>query len=105
MDKIKIECKGGESMTEENELVFLEPKDIPRLLRGGVGRNWKELFDKIPKGKVLLMKTGKDHYGSDANIRGQVKNYNEDAGKEVLKMTQRTNPETEELTVYVQRIE
>jgi len=92
-------------MTEENELVFLDPNEVPRLIRGGQGRDWKALFDKIPKGKVLEMKTGKDNYGSAPNIRNQVKFYNKDAKKEVLTSTQRTASETDEVTVYVQRIE
>jgi len=102
--KLRIECIGGENMTEENELVFLEPKDVPRLFRGNQGRKWSELFDKIPKGRVLEMKTGKDYYGSAPNIRVQVKLYNKTAKKEVLKATQRTNQETEEVTVYVERV-
>ena len=91
-------------MKEENELVFLDPEDVPRLIRGGQGRDWKALFDKIPKDKVLEMKTGKDNYGSAPNIRSQVKFYNKDAKKEVLTSTQRTASETDEVTVYVQRV-
>jgi len=102
VDKIRIECIGGDSMSEENELVFLEPEDIPRLMRGATGRNWKKLFDKIPEGKMLLMDT--ETYGSAANIRGQVKNYNGDAKEKVLKVTQRTDKETEKVTVYVTRL-
>ena len=102
--KLRIECIGGESMKEENELVFLNPEDVPRLIRGGQGRDWEALFDKIPKGRVLEMKTGKDNYGSAPNIRSQVKFYNKDAKKEVLTSTQRTASETDEVTVYVQRV-
>jgi len=102
VDKIRIECIGGDSMSEENELVFLEPEDIPRLMRGATGRNWKKLFDKIPEGKMLPMDT--ETYGSAANIRGQVKNYNGDAKEKVLKVTQRTDKETEKVTVYVTRL-
>lgn len=99
--KLKIECLGGESMTEENKLVFIEPEDVPRLIRGATGKKWLETFDKIPKGKVLAMTT--EDYGSAPNIRGQVKGYNKIKGN-VLTATQRTNKETEEVTVYVQRV-
>ena len=102
MDKIRIECIGGDSMSEENELVFLEPEDIPRLMRGALGRNWDKLFDKIPENKVLAMDT--ETYGSAPNIRMKAKQYNEDAKKEVLKMTQRTDKETEKVVVYVMRV-
>lgn len=102
VNKLRIECIGGESMTEENKLVFLEPEDIPRLLRGSQGRNWVELFDKIPEGKVLAMNV--EDYGSSPNIRTQAKLYNKDKNKKVLKATQRTDKKTEEITVYVQRI-
>lgn len=99
--RIKIKCAGGENMTEEKELTFLEPEEIPRLMRGQNGRNWKELFDQIPIGKVLAMDT--EVYGSAPNIRAQVKLYN---GKtKTLKVTQRTDKETEKTVVYVQRIE
>ena len=99
--KLRIECLGGDSMTEENELVFIEPEDVPRLLRGATGKKWLETFDKIPKGKVLVMTT--EDYGSAPNVRGQVKEYNKTKG-DVLTVTQRTNKETEEVTVYVQRV-
>lgn len=102
MDKIRIECIGGDSMSEENELVFLEPEDIPRLMRGALGRNWDKLFDKIPENKVLAMDT--ETYGSAPNIRMKAKQYNEDAKKEVLKMTQRTDKETKKVVVYVMRL-
>jgi len=102
VDKIRIECIGGDNMTEENELVFLEPEDIPRLLRVTTGRDWSGLFDKIPEKKVLFMDT--ETYGSAPNIRIQVKHYNENAKKKVLKVTQRTDKETEKATVYVMRL-
>lgn len=89
-------------MSEENELVFLEPEDVPRLMRGAIGRNWNKLFDKIPEGKVLAMDT--ETYGSAPNIRIQVKNYNGDAKEKVLKVTQRTDQETEKVIVYVMRL-
>lgn len=97
-DKIKIECIGGDSMTEEKELVFLNPEDIPRLTKGASKRNWTELFDKIPVGKMLLMDS--ETYGSPANIRTQVKAYNEEK-KATLKVTQRTDKKTETVNVYV----
>lgn len=100
--KIRIECIGGENMTEKNELVFLEPSEIPRLTKGSFGRDWFTLFDKIPKDKVLEMK--KEDFGSPENIRSQVVKYNEAKGKKVLKFTQRTNKETEEKTAYVMRL-
>lgn len=102
MDKIRIECIGGDSMSEEKELVFLEPEDIPRLMRGTMGRNWNKLFDKIPEGKVLALDI--ETYGSAPNIRNQVNNYNRDAKEKVLKTTQRTDKETEKVTVYVMRL-
>lgn len=101
-DKLRVECVGGENMTEENELVFLKPEDIPRLMRGQSGRNWEELFDKIPKGQVLPMNT--KTYGSVPNIRSQVKIYNETHKDKTLEATQRTDKETEEITVYVTRV-
>jgi len=102
VNKIRIECIGGDSMSEENELVFLEPEDVPRLMRGAIGRNWNKLFDKIPEGKVLIMDT--ETYGSAPNIRVQVKNYNGDAKEKVLKVSQRTDKKTEKVTVYVTRL-
>ena len=99
--KLRIECLGGESMTEENKLVFIEPEDVPKLLRGATSKKWSEIFDKIPKNKVLAMT--KEDYGSAPNIRGQVNKYNEING-DVLTATQRTNAETNEVTVYVQRV-
>lgn len=100
MDKLRIECKGGDSMSEEKELVFVNPKDVPRLLRGSARRDWEELFNKIPKDKVLVMD---ESYGSAPNIRGQVKIYNKTKG-DVLEVTQRTDKKTEKVTVYVQRV-
>lgn len=97
--KITIKCEGGESMEKTEKLVFLSPEDVPRLTRGKQGRNWKELFDKIPKGKVLAMNT--EIYGSAPNIRVQVNLYNKDAKEKVLTVTQRT--ENENVIVYVQR--
>jgi len=102
--KLRIECIGGESMKEESELVFIKPDEVPRLIRGGQGRDWKALFDRIPKGEVLPMNTGKDGYGSAPNIRAQVNLYNKDAKKEVLTSTQRTKKKTGEVTVYVERV-
>lgn len=101
VDKIRIECVGGDSMSEEKELVFIEPNDVPRLLRGATSRKWSEIFNKIPKNKVLVM--AKEDYGSAPNIRGQVKKYNE-INDNALTATQRTDSETEEVTVYVQRV-
>lgn len=89
-------------MTEQEELVFLEPSEIPKSNRGGVGRDWSGLFDQIPKGKVLVMT--EDKYGSSANIRAQVSNYNKTAKKKVLNATQRTDAKTEKTTVYVTRV-
>lgn len=87
-------------MTEEKELVFIEPKDIPKF-RGVAGKKWAKIFDKIPKGKVLGMTT--EIYGHTPNIRAQVKVYNKAKG-DVLTATQRTNSETKEVTIYVQRV-
>jgi len=100
VDKLRIECIGGDGMSEEKELVFIKPNEVPRLLRGSVGRDWEELFDKIPKGQVLVMN---ESYGSAPNIRGQVKIYNKTKG-DVLKVTQRTDKKTEIVTVYVERV-
>lgn len=100
VDKLKITCIGGDSLSEEEELVFIEPKKIPKTFRGKLGRNWNKLFDKIPKNRTLVM--SEDIYGSSANIRGQVKSYNE-VNDNVLEVTQRTDKETEETTVYVTR--
>jgi len=101
VDKLRIECEGGDSMSEEKELVFIKPEDVPRLLRGSAGRNWEELFEQIPKGEVLVMD---ETYGSAPNIRGQVKLYNKDKKAEVLTVTQRTDKKTEKVTVYVERV-
>jgi len=87
-------------MNEEKELVFIKPNEVPRLLRGAIGRDWGSLFDKIPKEKVLVID---ETYGSAPNIRGQVKTYNKTKG-DVLKVTQRTDKKTEKVTVYVQRV-
>lgn len=84
------------------ELKFLNPNEIPELTKGKSGRDWSEIFDQIPKGKVLAM--AEKDYGSSTNIRAQTKIYNEKNG-EVLKARQRTNKETDETTVYVQRVE
>lgn len=102
VDKLRVKCVGGDGMNEDKQLVFLEPSDIPRLLRGKSSRNWTELFDKIPKGKVLAMDN--ETYGSAPNIRAQVKTYNVEKKDKVLTVTQRTNTETEEVLVYVTRI-
>lgn len=102
MDKLRIECLGGENMSEEKELVFIKPEDVPRLLRGSKGRDWIELFNKIPKDEVLVMDT--ETYGSAPNIRAQVKNYNETQKNTELNVTQRTDMKTEKVTVYVTRV-
>lgn len=99
--KLRIECIGGDSMSEEKELVFIEPDEVPRLLRGSKGRNWEALFNRIPKDKVLTMDT--ENYGSAPNIRMQVKIYNK-THKDALEVTQRTDKETEKVTVYVHRV-
>jgi len=102
VDKIRIECIGGDSMSEENELVFLEPEDIPNFRRGMKSSILPKIFDKIPNGKVLAMDT--ETYGSAPNIRLQAKNYNKSKRKEVLKVSQRTDKKTEKVTVYVTRL-
>ena len=101
VDKLRIECIGGESMSEEKELVFIKPDEVPRLLRGSAGRDWEELFERIPKGEVAVLD---ETYGSAPNIRLQVKIYNETYKDAELKVTQRTNKKTEKVTVYVQRV-
>ena len=101
VDKLRIECVGGESMSEEKELVFIKPDEVPRLLRGSAGRDWEELFERIPKGEVAVLD---DIYGSAPNIRTQVKIYNKTHKDTELKVTQRTNKKTEKITVYVQRV-
>jgi len=101
VDKLRIECVGGESMSEEKELVFIKPDEVPRLLRGSAGRDWEELFERIPKGEVAVLD---DTYGSAPNIRTQVKIYNKTHKDTELKVTQRTNKKTEKITVYVQRV-
>lgn len=101
VDKLRVECVGGDSMSEKKELVFINPDEVPKLLRGSGGRKWKELFDKIPKNKVLAMD---ESYGSAPNIRTQVKAYNKEQEDHELKVTQRTNKETDKVTVYVQRV-
>lgn len=101
-DKIRIECIGGDSMKEKEELVFIEPKDVPRLFRGSKGRNWESLFDRIPKGQVLVLDT--ETYGSAPNIRSQVKIYNETQKDAELNVTQRTDMKTDKVIVYVQRV-
>ena len=101
VDKLRIECIGGESMSEEKELVFIKPDEVPRLLRGSAGRDWEELFERIPKGEVAVLD---ETYGSAPNIRSQVKIYNETYKDAELKVTQRTNKKTEKVTVYVQRV-
>jgi hypothetical protein len=93
-------------MTEKNELVFIEPSQVPNLFKGAKGRDWNKIFNQIPVGKVLPM-TEKD-YGSAGNIRAMVKQYNENKenkknGK-VLKAMGRTDKETNKVTVYVQRV-
>lgn len=101
-DKIKIECIGGDSMNEEKEIVFLNPDEIPQLTRNA-GRNWSDLFDQIPNGKVLAMTEKK--YGSAPNIRAQVAKYNKVKKNGKLKANGRTDKKTETVTIYVQRLE
>lgn len=98
--KLKIKCIGGESMNEKEELVFIEPNDIPRSFKK-TGRNWNSLFDKIPKDKVLVFDT--ETYGSVANIRQQAKNYSESHNNN-LKIVQRTNKKTQETKAYVHKV-
>ena len=100
--KLKVSCVGGESMNEEKELVFLDFGEIPALNRGAIGRKWTELFDRIPKGKVLPMT--KEGYGSAPNVRAQVMKYNKAKNAKVLKAYGRTDKETKKTTVYVQRV-
>lgn len=102
MDKLRIECIGGDNMGEEKQLVFIKPDEVPRLFRGSAGRDWEKLYDKIPKGEVLVMDV--EIYGSAPNIRTQVKIYNKTHKNAELKVTQRTDKETEKVTVYVQRV-
>lgn len=101
VDKLRIECMGGESMSEEKKLVFIKPDEVPRMFRGSAGRNWEELFKQIPKGEVLVMD---ETFGSAPNIRGQVKIYNKTHKDAELEVTQRTDKKTEKVTVYVQRV-
>lgn len=101
-DKFRIECLGGEDMTEEKKLVFLNPEDVPTLVRGAKGKDWNTLFDQIPKGKVLAMPEGE--YGTPGNIRTVVKNYNDTKKAKVLKASGRTDKATGKVTVYVQRV-
>lgn len=90
--------KGGEKM----EFNYVKPEDIPKANRGGKGKDWNAIFNAIPVGSVLVM--NKAQFGSSENVKAQVRKYIEENG-EVLKATQRTNKETEETIVYVQRLE
>lgn len=86
---------------EKPKMVFVETAKIPALTRGKIGRNWKELFNLIPVGKAWVVP---EEYGSGANIRAQVRKINEELGVITFAVTQRTNKETEETTVYVKRL-
>lgn len=102
VDKLRIECVGGDSMSEEKELVFIKPKDVPRLLRGSAGRDWDSLFKQIPRGEVLVLN---ESYGSAPNIRAQVKIYNGIHKNEELKVTQRTPVKIgAKPVVYIERV-
>lgn len=98
-ESLMIKCIGGENMEKkEDKLVFLDsPKFIPKT-KGAVGRDWTELFNKIPEGKVLVLDS--ETYGSSPNIRKQVKDYNKD-NNNALKVTQRTVEE--KIIVYITR--
>lgn len=102
MDILRIECVGGESMSEEKKLVFLNPEDVPILSRGRSGKNWSVYFDQIPVGKVLEMT--EDEYGSPATIRDNVNKYNKTKKDKVLKASGRTDKKTSKITIYVQRL-
>lgn len=105
IDKLRIECIGGDNMSEEKELVFIKPEDVPKVLRfthGRIGRDWNAIFSKIPKGKVLVMDT--ETYGSAPHIRNKAKEYSERTENIELESTQRTNKDTENVTIYVQRV-
>lgn len=101
-DRRTIKCIGGENLAKvEPEMVFVNSKKIPKLRRGKAGRNWKAIFEKIPVGKAWVVPK---EFGSGANIRQQVKNVNEELEKEVYKVTERTDKDTEVKTVYVKRL-
>lgn len=103
IERLKIKCIGGENMPEEKEqLVFVDINDIPKTLKGKQGRNWKELFESIPKGKGARIP---ESYGTGATIRQAVKKVNTALGKQVFKATQRTEKVNDKdvAVVYVYR--
>jgi len=98
-DRIEIKCIGGENMPKEKpELVFIETKAIPRVSKGKVGRDWKELFATIPEGKSAIIP---EDYGTGATVRSAVKNINKELETETYTVTQRTVNEV--TVIYVSR--
>lgn len=100
INRIRIECIGGESMSEKKELIFLSPSDIPILNRRRSGRDWGAIFDEIPVGKLLDMTEG---YGSIASVRDAVSKYNTVKNDKVLKAIGRKDDKGKQ-NIFVQRL-
>lgn len=98
MKTLTIKCEGGESKMSNEELVFVETSAIPSLNRGKAGRNWSELFAKIPEGQSLVIP---ESYGVGATVRSAVQKVNE-TSKIQYKVTQRQ--EGKKIIIYVSRM-
>lgn len=105
----KIECLGGEKNMVD-EIVFIDTNEIPSVLKGKTGRNWKAIVDSIPKGKSAIIP---DSFGKGATVRQAIKKINEEIKKEkniktntykVLQRTEKGKDEKETIKVYVTRV-
>lgn len=100
--RIVIKCVGGENLSKEKpQLVFVDQTEIPSLVRGRKSKNWKKLVNQIPEGKAVVVP---EDYGSSATARENIKKINKKLGKETFKVTQRTNKNTDKITVYIVRL-
>lgn len=97
-ERFTINCEGGDSVIKIEELVFVDTNSIKSMSRGKTGRDWSELFAKIPEGKSLIVpKT----LGVGATVRSAVNKINK-VSKIKYKVTQRADGKT--VKVYVNRV-
>lgn len=98
--RVKINCLGGEKMTQEkSKFVFVNNTEIPRIVKGRTGKKWKELFAQIPENQSLIIT--KD-IGIEATIRGAVNAVNDELGKVTYRAMRRTVDK--KTTIYVTRV-
>lgn len=52
-DKTKL--KGGDNLTKDQEIVFIDTETVPRAKRGNKSKDWLPVFAKIPVGKTWVI--------------------------------------------------